>query len=97
MGSPVSEEGISVLKDFDCIEVTNEYATRGKKDKRLVRFKYIPDTIIYDNKTDMCSWRRLCMAIIKNDITCQSLSFSMTKTQKEKRTKIKERYEQSSI
>jgi predicted phosphoadenosine phosphosulfate sulfurtransferase len=34
----------------------------------------------------------MCMAIIKNDITCRTLSFSITKSQMEKRKSIIEKY-----
>lgn len=91
-GSPLSDETIESIKDHDEIEVTDQFSKRGKGDKYVVKFKSIPDTITGDNKTDMLSWKRMCMAIIKNDITCRTLSFSITKQQLERRKEILEKY-----
>lgn len=91
-GSPLDESVIKKIDGIDGVVVTNEFSNRGKGDKRVVKFKSIPDTIIGDNKTDMLSWKRMCMAIIKNDITCKSLSFSITKKQLELRKQIISKY-----
>lgn len=91
-GSPLTEKMISDIKENPAIQVTDSFSARGSGDKRVVRFISIPDTITGDTKTDMLSWRRMCMAIIKNDITCKSLSFSITKQQMEKRKSIIDKY-----
>jgi len=91
-GSPLSDEKIKELEGNNNIEVTDYYSRRGKGDKLVVKFRSIPDTITGDNKTDMLSWKRMCMAIIKNDVTCKSLSFSFTKKQLEARKLIMEKY-----
>lgn len=92
IGSPLDALMINGIKDNPEVEVTNEYSNRGKGDKLVVKFKGIPDEIQYDNKTDMLSWKRMCMAIIKNDITCKSLSFSITKQQLKTRQEIIAKY-----
>lgn len=91
-GSPLTEEFISELSGNPNILITDEYSTRGKGDKRVVKFLTIPDTITGDTQTDMLSWKRMCMAILKNDITCKSLSFSITKQQLDKRKAIIDKY-----
>lgn len=91
-GSPLKDEAIEKIKDHEDVFVTDQFSNRGKGDKYVVKFKGIPDTITGDNSTDMLSWKRMCMAIIKNDITCQSLSFSITKQQLEKRKEIIKKY-----
>lgn len=81
VGSPVTNEDIAVL-DPNMIINTKKFSNRGTKDKYVVKFKYIPDVLPgLDNKTDFLSWKRMCMAILKNDIACTSLSFALTKRQ----------------
>lgn len=91
-GSPLDNKTISTIEGYSDVVVTSEFSTRGKGDKYVVKFKSIPDTITGDNRTDMLSWKRMCMAIIKNDITCKTLSFSITKQQIEKRKEIIAKY-----
>ncbi|HMM03410.1 MULTISPECIES: DUF3440 domain-containing protein [unclassified Dysgonomonas] len=94
IGSPVSEEDIFEL-DPDMIVNTRQYSKRGKGDKYVVRFKTIPDALPgLDNKTDFLSWKRMCMAILKNDITCRTLSFSMTKKQILRQQELIRKYEE---
>ncbi len=81
VGSPVSDEDILQL-DPEMVVNTHQFSNRGLKDKYVVKFLEIPDVLPgLDNKTDFLSWRRMCMAILKNDISCESLSFSFTKRQ----------------
>jgi predicted phosphoadenosine phosphosulfate sulfurtransferase len=92
IGSPVSDEDIREL-DPDMTVNTQTYSKRGKGDKYVVKFKAIPDVLPgLDNKTDFLSWRRLCMAIVKNDILCSSLSFSITKRQIIRQKQLIEKY-----
>ena len=94
VGSPVSDEDILEL-DPDMIINTHKYSKRGKGDKDVVRFKTIPDVLPgLDNKTDFLSWRRMCMAILKNDITCRTLSFSLTKKQILKQQELIRKYQE---
>lgn len=92
-GSPLTEQLISNIESNSYVTVTNEFSVRGKGDKRVVRFKAIPDTITGDSSTDMLSWRRMCLAILKNDITCKTLSFSITKQQQEAKKRLIEYYQ----
>lgn len=82
-GSPIPNDHIIILERNMPEEIVNtrRFSNRGKGDKYVVKFKSIPDEAPFDNKTDMLSWKRMCMAILKNDITCQSLSFSITRKQ----------------
>jgi predicted phosphoadenosine phosphosulfate sulfurtransferase len=83
-GSPVEEADIRLLEELapGLAVNTHTYSRRGKGDKQVVRFRGIADELPgLDNRSDFLSWKRLCMAILKNDITCRSLSFSITKRQ----------------
>lgn len=90
-GCPVLDENIEKLPSEYTVN-TKEYGNRGKKDKFLVKFKKIPDSLELDTKDDLCTWRRMCMAIIKNDILCKTLSFSQTKEQANRQKEILEKY-----
>lgn len=91
-GSPVTNEDIEEL-DPDMIVNTHTFSNRGKGDKYVVRFKTIPDALPgLDNKTDFLSWKRMCMAILKNDITCHTLSFSITKRQILRQKELLDKY-----
>ena len=78
-GSPLPDNYIHDLESTmpNNIINTGSYSNRGIGDKIVIKFNCIPDETPNDNK----SWKRMCMAILKNDITCQSLSFSITKNQ----------------
>ncbi|GHT74532.1 phosphoadenosine phosphosulfate sulfurtransferase [Bacteroidia bacterium] len=94
VGSPVSDEDILKL-DPKLIINTHTYSKRGRKDRYIVKFRSIPDVLPgMDNKTDFLSWRRLCMAIVKNDIICSSLSFAITKRQIVRQQELIEKYKQ---
>jgi predicted phosphoadenosine phosphosulfate sulfurtransferase len=93
-GSPVTDRDIKEL-DENIIINTYAYSTRGKGDKYVIKFKEIPDVLPgLDNKTDFLSWKRMCMAILKNDILCSSLSFSITKKQIVRQQELIEKYKQ---
>ncbi|MDR0546934.1 MAG: DUF3440 domain-containing protein [Dysgonamonadaceae bacterium] len=92
VGSPVTDDDIEVLDPKITIN-THKFSNRGKGDKFVIKFKAIPDVLPgLDNKTDFLSWKRLCMTIIKNDILCSSLSFSITKRQIIRQQELIEKY-----
>ncbi len=94
-GSPLSPDHIESLETLAPSQFVNtkEYSNRGKGDNHVVKALSIPDELPgLDTKSDFLSWKRMCMAIIKNDITCQSLSFSITKKQVLKQNEIINKY-----
>lgn len=96
-GCPVTDADIEEIEalDSDMIINTHTYSNRGKGDKYVIKFREIPDVLPgLDNKTDFLSWKRMCMAIIKNDITCQTLSFSITKRQILRQKELLDKYRQ---
>ncbi len=90
-GCPVTEENIKILPQ-DAIVNTYNYGNRGKKDKFVVRFKKIPDFVDNETQDDFCTWKRMCLCIIKNDVLCKSLSFSQTKEQINRQKEVLEKY-----
>lgn len=94
VGCPVTDEDIEELNP-EIIINTKEYGNRGKRDKYIVKFTSIPDVLPgLDNKTDFLSWKRMCMAILKNDIICSSLSFSITKRQIVRQQELIKKYQE---
>lgn len=74
--------------------ITDRISTRGKKDKRVVRYKAIPDHIdgAFEPKHYGPTWRRMAMCILKNDHLCKGLSFAQTKKQSERQKQLIEKY-----
>ena len=83
-GCPIREEDYSLLPKE--AEITKDNSTRGKKDKKLVKYNAIPDYLSpeIESKKAAPTWRRMAACILKNDHLCKSLSFTQTKNQVEK-------------
>lgn len=84
-GSPCLIEHIAALPP-DLIVNTKTRSRRGSGDKDVIRFKRVADELPgLDAKSDFPTWKRMCMAILKNDIACKSLHFGLTKDDMERR------------
>ena len=94
-GSGMTEKDIKLLelRYGDKIERTHTLSTRGNKDKEVVRFKSVVDTIPeLDSKMDVLTWKRMAMCIIKNDYFCKSLGFGLSAGQIKKRNETINKY-----
>jgi len=90
-GSAVSNESLKLLpkEAVICDQKTN----RGKKDKQLVRFTSIPDTVDQlESSREAPTWRRMACCILKNDHLCKSLSFTQTHEQILRMKQLVEKY-----
>lgn len=91
-GCPINET------DYDKIpkeaELINKLSTRGNKDKKIIRYKRIPDKLDNNFESNKLapSWRRMAICILKNDHLCKSLSFTQTKNQQERMRVLLEKY-----
>lgn len=95
VGCPLKDDFIAELETnySDAIINTHSFSKRGKGDKEVVKFKKIIDEAEgVDNKDDILTWKRMAMAIIKNDYVCKSLSFSITKELTIRQKKLIEKY-----
>ena len=95
-GSPMFPEEIEILEKNYANDIVNthEFSNRGKGDKEVIKFNHVVDTIPeLDTKVDVLTWKRMACAILKNDYWCVSLSFSLTKQQKQKRMETVKKYE----
>lgn len=91
----MTEKDIKLLELHygDKIERTHTLSTRGNKDKEVVRFKSVVDTIPeLDSKMDVLTWKRMAMCIIKNDYFCKSLGFGLSAGQIKKRNEAIKKY-----
>lgn len=92
-GTPTIDEHINALPQ-DAIINTGQFSVRGKGDKHVVRFKRILDELPgLDTKADFPTWKRMCLTILKNDITCKSLHFGLTKYELDKRATTIRKYQ----
>ncbi len=74
--------------------VTKDTTRRGKKNKKIVKYKKIEDCLEgnIESKRFAPTWRRMAMCIIKNDHLCKGLSFAQTKNQIERQKQLIEKY-----
>lgn len=96
-GSGMRKEDIDILHTnySGATFRTGELSTRGNKDKEVIKFNYVVDTIPeLDTKQDVLTWKRMAMCIIKNDYFCKSLSFGISKEQLKRRKEVMKKYEQ---
>lgn len=96
-GSGMRQEDIDILhmNYAGATFRTGELSTRGNKDKEVIKFNYVVDTIPeLDTKQDVLTWKRMAMCIIKNDYFCKSLSFGISKEQLKRRKEVMKKYEQ---
>ena len=89
-GSPVPGDFKLPQKAFK----TGLTSSRGNKNKETVVYKFIPDALDgdYEARRLAPSWRRMAICILKNDHLCKTLSFSQTKEQQSKISKMLEKY-----
>ncbi len=91
IGCPIKEEFSDVLPPE--AKLLDKFSTRGKKDKKLLTWKRIPDYIDdFEQKKMAPSWRRMAICILKNDHMCKSLSFTQTKHQQERMKELLSKY-----
>lgn len=92
-GLPKEEIEILEKKYSDKIINTHSFNNRGHKDKEVIKFIDIVDEIPeLDSKSELLTWKRMAMCIIKNDYLCRRLNFGITKDLTKKQTELLEKY-----
>lgn len=91
-GCGIGDDIITQLPDEAVIYP--ELTTRGKKNKRIVKYTSVPDTMDHhlESKHAGPTWRRMAICILKNDHLCKGLSFTQTKEQAERQRQLIEKY-----
>lgn len=72
----------------------NGFTSHGKKDKQRVIIQSLPDHLdmLSCHNSDVASWKRFAITILKNDHTCKYLGLAPTKEQIERIKYIKRKY-----
>lgn len=93
-GRGLKEEVIKQLRDNEIKFVLNGKTTHGKKLLDRVVIKKIPDhlDIIRCHASEVASWKRFAITILKNDHTCKYLGYAQTKEQIQRQKEIKQKY-----
>jgi predicted phosphoadenosine phosphosulfate sulfurtransferase len=89
-GGVLSNDVIQKLQDLN-IPITVGESTNYKTDKRPVTMEYLDDIDIVEF-TDIPTYKRMCICIIKNDHLCKYMGFSLTKNETELRKKAETKY-----
>jgi len=91
-GSAVPDELLGLLPKEAVI--TDKLTNRGRKNKKIVKYKAIPDALdsAIESKKAAPTWRRMAACILKNDHMCKGLSYAQTKNQTERMKKLVEKY-----
>lgn len=92
-GLPADEIRLLEEKYPDHIINTHTTNNRGKRDKEVVKFVDIVDEIAeLDTRSELLTWKRMAMCIIKNDYLCTRLNFSVTKDLTARQQQLVDKY-----
>lgn len=95
------EKGGALPQDiFDKLPSDIEFQDMGKPannrnyttDYRVVKFKEYLDEIDISNPNLLPTYKRMCIAIMKNDTSCKTLGFAQTKAELQRRKNIMDKY-----
>lgn len=98
-GQTVSDKTLKELRESNLKIKENGFSNHGRKDKVRVRvLKYPDDTdFLSCHNSDVASWKRFAMTILKNDHTCKYMGFAPTKAQAERQKIIAAKYKNIGI
>lgn len=89
-GGVLSDEVIQKLKSLN-IEFTVSEHTNYNTNKKPVKMEYIDDIDIKEF-TEIPTYKRICISIMKNDHLCKFMGFSLTKQETELRRNAENKY-----
>lgn len=94
VGQTVSDKTLDELRASNIKIHTNGFTPHGNKDKLRVRIPFYPDhtDFLSCHNSDVASWKRFALTILKNDHTCKYMGFSPTKEQAVRQREIMEKY-----
>jgi predicted phosphoadenosine phosphosulfate sulfurtransferase len=99
VGRGLPNEAIEELEKHKIRYKLNGKTRHGRKDLDRVKIIDYPDHLdmIKNFKSDIASWKRLAMCILKNDHTCKYLGLAPTKEQALRQKQIMAKYKNISI
>lgn len=94
VGRGLSEDIILDLEDNGIKFKTNGYTAHGRKSLKRVVIRNPPDHLdmLKCNNSDVTSWKRFAITILKNDHTCKYMGLAPTKEQAVRQRSIVEKY-----
>lgn len=94
VGRGLPDETINELEDNGIEFKINGFTAHGNKNKKRVVIQSLPDHLdmLSCHNSDVASWKRFAITILKNDHTCKYLGLSPTKEQIERMKYIKKKY-----
>jgi predicted phosphoadenosine phosphosulfate sulfurtransferase len=94
VGRGLPEKTIEELKESNIEFKENGYTAHGNQDKTRVRMQSVPDHLdmLSCHNSDVISWKRFAITILKNDHTCKYLGLAPTKEQAIRQRQIMEKY-----
>lgn len=94
VGRGLPDEIIKQLEKHNISFKINGFTSHGRKDKKRVIIQSLPDHLdmLSCHNSDVASWKRFAITILKNDHTCKYLGLSPTKEQIERMKYIKKKY-----
>jgi len=93
-GRGLPDEIICQLKEHGIKHDTNGLTSHGRKDLARVRIKRPPDHLdmLKTHPSDVTSWKRFAITILKNDHTCKYMGLAPTIEQAKRQRAIVEKY-----
>ncbi len=94
VGRGLSDKIIKELSSNNVKFKTNGFTSHGRKDLIRVRVQRFPDHLDFlkSNASDVASWKRFAITILKNDHTCKYMGLAPTKEQAIRQRAIVEKY-----
>lgn len=94
IGRGLDEKTILELEHNNIPFKINGLTNHGRQTKRRVILQSYPDEldILSSNNSDVASWKRFAITILKNDHTCKYMGLAPTKEQAERQREIQAKY-----
>lgn len=94
VGRGLPEKTINELKELGIAIKENGYTAHGAKTKTRVRIQSFPDHLdsLSCHNSEVASWKRFAITILKNDHTCKYMGLAPTKEQAIRQREIMEKY-----
>lgn len=94
VGQTVSDKTLAELRISTIKIRENGLSPHGRKDKLRIKIPFYPDhtDFLSCHNSDVASWKRFALTILKNDHTCKYMGFAPTKEQAVRQREIMEKY-----
>jgi predicted phosphoadenosine phosphosulfate sulfurtransferase len=94
VGRGLPDNVIEDLRRNNIQFLENGFTAHGKKTKIRIRIQSFPDHLdmIHSHNSEVASWKRFAVTILKNDHTCKYIGLAPTKEQAIRQREIMEKY-----